>query len=58
MGTACQAVLLVGLVELLYYGMLPNGLPLMMVAAGMGLRKDASRPPAGAPAPSEPERAA
>lgn len=38
MGIACQAVLVVGSVELLYYGMVPNGLPLMMLAAAMALR--------------------
>ncbi|WP_148571551.1 O-antigen ligase family protein [Nocardioides caldifontis] len=46
-GTAAQTVLLVGLVELLYYGMLPNGLPIMMVAAALGLRP--TDPPPDAP---------
>jgi polysaccharide biosynthesis protein PslJ len=48
-GLACQTTLVVGTVELFYYGMVPNGLPLMMVAAALGLR-GVDRPTA-APAP-------
>ena len=45
-GLACQTVLLVGTVELLYYGMVPNGLPIMMVAAALALRgADSPRSP-------------
>jgi hypothetical protein len=39
MGIACATVLLVGTLELAYYGVVPNGLPLMMVAAAAGLRE-------------------
>lgn len=38
MGLACSTVVLVGTLELAYYGVVPNGLPVMMVAAAMGLR--------------------
>jgi len=37
-GLACSTALLVGGVELFYYGALPYGLPLLMVAAALGLR--------------------
>lgn len=37
-GLACSTTLLVGTLELLYYGVLPYGLPLMMAAAALGLR--------------------
>ena len=37
-GLACSTVLLVALVELGYYGWLPQGLPLVMVAAALALR--------------------
>lgn len=43
MGVACGTVLLVGTMELFYYGVVPNGLPLMMVAAAMALREDGIR---------------
>jgi O-antigen ligase len=39
MGVACATVMLVGSMELFYYGVVPNGLPLMVVAAAMGLRE-------------------
>ncbi len=35
---AAAAVLLVGVVELAFYGMVPYGLPILMVAAALGLR--------------------
>ena len=38
-GLASNAVLLVGTMELAYYGIVPNGLPVMMVAAAMALRR-------------------
>ncbi|MGA8210922.1 MAG: O-antigen ligase family protein [Nocardioidaceae bacterium] len=38
LGIACATTLLVGTVELGYYGVVPNGLPLMMIAAAVGLR--------------------
>lgn len=38
-GLACNIALLVGTVELFYYGVLPSGLPVMMVAAALGLRE-------------------
>jgi polysaccharide biosynthesis protein PslJ len=37
-GLAANCILLVGTVETLYYGLVPNGLPLMMIAAGLALR--------------------
>ncbi len=37
-GIACATVLLVGTMELAYYGVVPNGLPLMLIAAAIGLR--------------------
>jgi O-antigen ligase len=37
-GIAWNAVLLVTIVELLYYGVLPSGLPIIMVAAALALR--------------------
>jgi len=40
MGIACATVMLVGTMELFYYGVVPSGLPLMMVAAAMGLRHE------------------
>jgi hypothetical protein len=43
MGIACATVVLVGTIELLYYGAIPNGLPLMMVAAAVGLREGKAR---------------
>ncbi len=39
MGIACATVLLVGTMEMAYYGIVPNGLPLMMIAAAVGLRE-------------------
>ena len=39
-GLAAHTTLLVGTVELLYYGVLPYGLPLMMVAAALALRRE------------------
>jgi len=38
MSLAAGTIILVGTVELLYYGILPNGLPIMMVATAMALR--------------------
>lgn len=37
-GMACGTVLLVGTVEMVYYGFVPYGLPIMMVAAAVGMR--------------------
>lgn len=37
-GLACNTTLIVGTIELLYYGVLPNGLPILMVAAAVALR--------------------
>lgn len=37
-GFACNAVLIVGTIELFYYGVLPNGLPILMLAAALALR--------------------
>ncbi|HYO39137.1 MAG TPA: O-antigen ligase family protein [Nocardioidaceae bacterium] len=37
-GFACSTALLVGTLELAYYGVVPNGLPIMMVAAALGMR--------------------
>lgn len=37
-GLVCSTVLLVGTIELAYYGVVPNGLPIMMVAAALALR--------------------
>jgi hypothetical protein len=37
-GLAASTTLLVGTIELAYYGIVPNGLPIMMVAAAMGMR--------------------
>jgi polysaccharide biosynthesis protein PslJ len=39
MGIACATVVLVGTIELAYYGVVPNGLPLMLIAAAVGLRE-------------------
>ncbi len=39
-GMAAHTVLLVGTMELLYYGALPYGLPILMVAAALALRPD------------------
>lgn len=35
---ACNTSLIVGTIELFYYGLLPNGLPILMVAAAVALR--------------------
>ena len=37
-GLAANTVLLVSIVELTFYGMIAHGLPIMMIAAGVGLR--------------------
>lgn len=37
-GLASSTTLLVSIMELAYYGVVPNGLPIMMVAAAMGMR--------------------
>ncbi len=47
-GLASQTVLLVGTVELFYYGIVPNGLPILMVAAALGLRGSDDQLAAGA----------
>jgi hypothetical protein len=39
MGIACATIILVGSMELAYYGVVPNGLPLMLIAAAVGLRE-------------------
>lgn len=44
-GLATSTILIVGTIEIGYYGLLPNGLPLMMIAAAIALR-----------GPDEPER--
>lgn len=45
-GVVANTVLLVATMELLYYGVLPYGLPIMMVAAALALRPvDPRRPP-------------
>ena len=47
-GLACSTALLVGSAELFFYGALPYGLPLLMVAAALGLRgpdADPDEPP-------------
>lgn len=41
-GIACATVLLVGTMELAYYGIVPNGLPVMLIAAAVGLRERGS----------------
>ena len=50
-GLACSTALLVGAVELFYYGALPYGLPLLMVAAALGLRGAGPAPPDRRPPP-------
>ncbi len=42
-GITCATVLLVGTMELGYYGFVPNGLPILMIAAALGLRERTSR---------------
>ncbi|MFN8195867.1 MAG: O-antigen ligase family protein [Nocardioidaceae bacterium] len=46
-GLAVSCMLLVGLVEFIYYGLLPYGLPLLMIAAGLALRSEEPTPHAG-----------
>ncbi|NPC97960.1 O-antigen ligase [Nocardioides sp. zg-DK7169] len=56
-GLACSTALLVGSVELFFYGALPYGLPLLMLAAALGLRgADAAPPPDPRPAAGRPRR--
>jgi O-antigen ligase len=43
-GLACATVLLVGTMELAYYGNVPNGLPILLIAAAIGLREEGSSP--------------
>lgn len=60
-GLASNCVLIVGIVELTYYGLLPNGLPLMMIAAALATRGEdvaVSRAPARSPAVPSPPLAA
>lgn len=52
-GVVANTVLLVAAMELLYYGVLPYGLPIMMVAAAMALRPPDPRRPS--PPPTAPE---
>lgn len=48
-GLAAGTVLLVGCVELVYYGLLPNGLPIMAVASALALRGPDPRSPGDPP---------
>ena len=50
-GLASSTALLVGTIEFAYYGILPNGLPILMAAAALGMRPP-DVPPAPAPLPS------
>jgi hypothetical protein len=55
-GLACSTVLLVSIVELAYYGIVPNGLPIMMVAAALGMRgPDPARPETVRPETARPD---
>ena len=46
-GLAAHTAVLVGTLELFYYGAIPYGLPLLMVAAALALRPPSDRPAVG-----------
>lgn len=57
-GLASSTALLVGVMELFYYGVVPNGLPILMLAAALGMRgpdDPPAPPPTHAQADAQPD---